>query len=344
MTLEPVGTDCYSLSVSKFMINSVIKVLFTVLVTVVFSGCGTIIGWGRADIMRLERNLLQWNTIAAGKPELPVIPPVGRLDSPTLKPLVREMNALFDIAFRVMVGMEAADGTDAAGRAGVVEIDPVLNERIADTTASLVRIAIDRETGDDNPFVYGLLLDRSGWVLTVKHPFVPQNTEMTDVYLSGLDGTGGYPMVYRFVDTDTDLMLARFNLADAEQSGPPAGTVSPLLEAAPRFAIPREGDAVWVADPESQMLLTVLGVGQPLSLGDERVYKGNIVTDAPEGLFGYRSGAPLFGRDGAIHGLYYHRSLDGTTGGFAALMDLPRQVGRIVLEYLTRGASPGSVQ
>ncbi len=323
------------LLVRDLLTRSVIKTLGSVLVTMVVSGCTTFTSRDNHDIAQLERNILLWNAFASEDPELPGIPPATAFDFPELEPLVREINSLFNLAFRIMTGTYSTFERAGFGSGDAVSIsDPE-----TPVFRSLVRVSLDRGNETEDPFVYGVLLNASGWVFTVKHPFEPRNASITDVYLSTKDGVGRNPLVYRNIDTNSNIMIARFDVSGDTEPGTILDQTVPLLALSPHFSYPDAGDLVWAGTADPPVQLTVLETGRTLSLGEGRVYEDNIVTNTRDELNELKSGTPLFGRDRTIHGLYYHRSTDGTTGGFAALSDIPRQVGRIILGLLVQGQS-----
>lgn len=301
-----------------------------ILLATLAGGCRTVEP-GDGAAQAYQSNVLHWNALSGGRTWLPFVPPIADPDA-TLAEL-DEINELFRLAFYILSETENRSG---AGQSSTDEAGGGASSR------SIVRVSVTSNENGPDPYVYGLLLTRHGWVVTLQHPFSGENGEMRDAYLSSRDGEGRYPMVYRVATTETNLLLTRFAIPDvSEGMFPPQEGVIPLLNATvplsdnlPPFGVSAKDTAAWVMMEESRILLTVVETDRVLSLGDDRVYENNIVTNAPMALRTLRSGTPLYAADGAILGLFYQRSLDGMTAGFVSIEDLPRQIGYAIADLV----------
>jgi hypothetical protein len=298
----------------------------------ILSGCETIPPLQRSQVAQFEHNLVLWNSLLSRYPELPPItPPRGY--TPAFKAeTVREVNDLFAIAFDLLAAGERQ--AELGRRVGPVSEGAPEGPRKGEE--SVVRIALERGDSDSDPFVYGVLLTEDGWVATVRHPFDAGTAPLDRVYLTFGRGEKRYPLRYLAGNSETNTTIARFDLSTLDLSAD--GTPSPLLDVGTDLGYPAGGESAWVIVKREPVSLEVLDIERKLQLNRIGVYERNIVTNNPDSLEMLQSGSPLYTSAGSIGGLYYHRSLSGEAAGFAALSDLPRQLGYAIL--YTLAASP----
>lgn len=276
-----------------------------------------------------ERNLLHWNILATRYDSIAPIPPVAGRECAQVRSRLTEMNDLFEIAFRMLT---ATPERHAASTENDVQIDesPRLTE--------IVRITIDRADTQDHPFVYGVLLTRSGWVWTLSHPFSGGGSPSDTVYMSFVGGHQRFPLVYRHPDTTTNATIAKFAVPASSNDGAPTDEGAAANPRA-KFAIAEVGMPLLVTPPHGMgngtfFRVDVTDTGRDLSLVGGGVYRDNIVTTAVPDTAWVNSGVPATTISGKIVGLYYHSGVNGTTGGFASFSDVPRQIGDTILSII----------
>ena len=273
------------------------------------------------DQLRLfELNLIHWNILSGRYDAVRPVAPMALPRDDHLLSDVAGLNALFHLAFEILT---AERPESPAGPASTPPSSRIVNE---EGIARIVTIVIDRGDVDPPPYVHGLLLTENGWVLTVRHPFAyePYSPDQVSLRLPGSEE--GFPMIESYSDSSHNIMLARFEMdgfdgIPGRAAVPPAFSVARLHETA---FLPRNGDAVPFVVSET---------GVALMLGSSLVLEGNFISGAPDSIETVISGTPVWNRYGQVIGLYYHRSIDGSTVGFAGFSDLPRQIGLIVFDF-----------
>ena len=271
------------------------------------------------ELQAYENNLIHWNLLSAQYDILEPIPPVSRTDHDGLIAHAAGLNRLFRVAFD-FVGDGPAETATGGARdlSNTEEMRHLTGGRIV-----TIYIGAPEDFPDDSdgvPFVRGILLSEDGWVLTVRHPFENHRCSPDQAYLRVPDHDRAYAIQSCRSGQRSNVILTKFDM-DRE---------SVDVGAPPVFSRPRKGETGFVLLDSHVNTFEILDTGIPLQLGSELIYEENFIADAFESMYEATSGTPVWNRHGEIIGLYYHRSADGSTVGFADLTDLPRQIGEAI--------------
>ncbi len=277
----------------------------------------------REELRTYESNLIHWNVLSVQHDTMEPIPPLPSTHTGKIASQAEALNQLFAIGFDI--ASSGSDGNTIG--AGNDLPDPAAARRRLEGRIVTIYVgaANGAHDGDgDPPHVRGIALNETGWVLTVRHPFENRPCSAEESYLRFPGSETRYPIVSCRSGSGQNVMLARFDF-----DGRAVGASSPL-----RFSLPRRGETGFLPlgqEPGGEVSsIEITETGIPLQLGSDLVYEENFIGDTPESIDQAVSGTPAWNRFGEIIGLYYHRSADGDTVGFAALSDLPRQVGEAV--------------
>ncbi len=268
------------------------------------------------ELRTYESNLVHWNVLSARFDTMEPIPPPDPAHPEALAAHVAGLNRMFRIAFDIVSADSSEDTTNTGGESP----DPAQIRQRAD--GRVVTIYFDQVDDDEPPHVRGILLSESGWVLTVRHPFEDRGCSPDQAYIRVPGHDGAYPIVSCRSGSGQNVMLAKFDIAGNGEAVEPG---SP-----PPFSVPRDGETGFLLIDRDVISIEISDTGVPLQIGSDLVYERNFIADAPESIDEAVSGTAVWNRFGEIIGLYYHRAVDGSTVGFAALSDLPRQIGEAV--------------
>jgi hypothetical protein len=280
------------------------------------------------EITRYRENIDRWNTLAAGhagvRPLAPVQPSGGE---EALLPALREINTLFRISFAVLAAttvpeQQAAPNPPSASPASLAE---KLRDRV-------VTIYLEKGQEGPPPFVKGLLLSRSGWVMTVQHPFSLTDEAVKRVYatLSGREEAVSLELHGAF--DESNLLLAKFDL--------PSEGKERVLHTA--FGKAEKGEEVYLALDELRSL-EIAGTDRELMLSEKQIFADNIIARAEGSMAGVVSGSVLFNAMGEVLGLYYLHSDEREIHGFASIGEMPGQIRLLIARY-QRLLSPRSLE
>ena len=265
-----------------------------------------------------ENNLIHWNVLSVRHDTMGPIPPPDPAHSDALAAHTAAMNRLFRIAFDIVTAESSVEATYSTGNAP----DPMKRIR-KHADGRVVTIYFGQDDGDDEPpHVRGIVLSDTGWVLTVRHPFESRACTPDHAHIRAPGGETAYPIVSCRSGSGQNVMLAKFDVGESAESIEP--------DSPPPFSIPRVSETAYLSVGPDTIPVEITEIGVPLQIGSDLVYEGNFIADAPESIDAAVSGTPVWNRFGEIIGLYYHRSTDSSTVGFAALSDLPRQIGEAV--------------
>lgn len=277
------------------------------------------------EIGEYQRNIRQWNSMAAGSDELEPLSPVSPRRSADALPALQEINTLFRISFAALAA-NTARSEPAAPHGSGPALD-ALAERLEPRT---VKIFLDKGRENPPPFVKGLLLSHNGWTLTVQHPFSLTEQEIERVYATIPGREGRFPMELRGGFSETNLLLVKFELPFEGKSA-----AIPTL-----FAAAEPSQTAYLAADGKLRKLRIVDTERELMLGDKKVFRSNLIADTDADLSDVVSGSPLLNEAGEILGLYYLQSEVRGINGFATPRELPSRIAGLIARYQRQLSTP----